>query len=389
MSDERALRAGVIGCGNVSLRRHIPTLARVEGVQLAAVADPVAARRDEALTTGGLPPEAGYASHADLLAQAGLDYVVVAVPPALRPAIVRDCLRAGVHVLSEKPLALRPAEAQALIEQAAAAGLTFGMVHNYLFFPEYQAVRERLQDGVIGQLRHVGLQFMGVPDLPGHADYRPLWRHDVREAGGGVLMDMIHVLYLAEYLAGSPIRAVSAGIDNLSYPEGQVEDLALILLHFENAYASVHLGWGHGPGGVEITGTRGRILVFYRDFQTGPFAEVTTLTVVTPDGVQELKPTWKSTIQPTFLNLHIDFLQSIRLGRPPIAPAESGMRTLLAALACYASAHTGRVIELPLEPGDPLFREGIFGLPRLQGWPGSPLQRRGLLGLGRKAELKP
>jgi len=384
VSDHSALRVGVIGCGNVSLRRHIPTLARLPGVQLAAIADPVAARRAEALGVAGLPPEAGFDSHDQMLADAGLDYVVVAVPPATRPTILRDCFRAGLHALSEKPLALRPFEAQALIEQAAAADLRFGMVHNYLFFPEYRAVRQRLEQGAVGQVRHVGLQFMGVPDLPGHADYRPLWRHELGEAGGGVLMDMIHVLYVAEYLVGGPIRAVSSAIDNLGYPEGEVEDLALIRLHFDGAYATVHLGWGHGPGGVEVTGTQGRILVFYRDFQTGPFAEVTTLTVVSPAGVEELKPDWTSTTPPTFVELHTDFAQAIRAGRPPIAPAEAGLRTLQAALACYASAHTGKVVEIPLESGDPLYRDGIFGLPRLQPWPGSPLQRRGLLGLGRK-----
>jgi len=388
MSGSPPLRVGVIGCGNVSVRRHIPTLAALPGAELAAVADPVAARRLEALAAGGLPSEAAFESHQRMLATAQLDYAVVAVPPAIRPAILRDCFRAGLHVLSEKPLALRPSEAQALIRQAAAADLRFGMVHNYLFFPEYRAVRQRLEQGAIGQVRHVGLQFMGVPDLPGHADYRPLWRHDLRESGGGVLMDMIHVLYVAEYLVGGPIRAVSAGIDNLAYTHGEVEDLALILLYFDGAYATVNLGWGSGPGGVEVTGTQGRILVFYRDFQTGPFAEVSALTVVGPQGVERTTPNWTATVPATFVDLHADFVQAIRAGRDPIAPAQVGLRSLEAALGCYASAHTGRVVEIPLDPAAPLYQDGIFGLPRLQAWPGSPLLRGGLLGLDRKAKRR-
>jgi predicted dehydrogenase len=380
------LRAGVIGCGNVSVRRHIPTLAALPGVELAAVADPVAARRQEALTAGGLSSEAAFKSHQRMLASAQLDYVVVAVTPAIRPAILRDCFRAGLHVLSEKPLALRPSEAQALIRQAETADLRFGMVHNYLFFPEYRAVRQRLEQGAVGKIRHVGLHFMGVPDLPGHADYRPGWRHDIRESGGGVLMDMIHVLYVAEYLVGGPIRAVSALIDNLAYPDGEVEDLALILLYFDEAYVTVNLGWGSGPGGVEVTGTEGRILVFYRDYQTGPFAEVSTLTVVGPQGAERTTPEWTATVPPTFVELHADFVQAIRGGRDPIAPAQAGLRTLEAALGCYASAHTGRVVEIPLDPGAPLYQDGILGLPQLEAWLGSPLQRRGLLGLGRKAK---
>src|SRR4029078_13050249 len=128
---------------------------------------------------------------------------------------VQDCAAAGVHVLTEKPLSTIPRDGQAMIDLMHDAKLQFGMVHNYLYYPEYRLARELSMDGSIGQLRHVTLNFLGVPDNPGAAEYRPGWRHDVVEAGGGILMDMLHVAYVAEMLMGEPIPAVSAVFDNL------------------------------------------------------------------------------------------------------------------------------------------------------------------------------
>src|SRR5690606_37151922 len=105
----------------------------------------------------------------------------------------------GKHVLCEKPIAVTPAIAAELAQAARDAGLVFGIVHNYLFFPEYIKIKELLQAGVIGDLRVATLHFLGVIDYPGAAEYRDMWRHGM-EAGGGVLTDMIHAVYLAEWI---------------------------------------------------------------------------------------------------------------------------------------------------------------------------------------------
>jgi len=385
MSDTTPLRMGIIGCGFVTIRSHIPALQTLTEMRVAAVADPVDSRCREAREALGLPESAAFSSYRAMLEAGPLDYVLVAVPPGARGPILQDCLEAGIHVLCEKPLALRPRDARNLIDQASAAGLRFGMVHNYLFYPEYMAVRERIASGDLGQVRHIGLKFLGVPDYPGHPEYRPQWRHDASEAGGGVLMDMIHVLYLAEHLAGDRIRAVGAVIDNLAYADGEVEDLALLQLYFERSYATIHLGWGHGPGGIEVTGSAGRMLVYYRDHQTGPFAEVAEVEVVTARGIEHGLPAWTSPTHTTFQALHKDFASAVRGGGRPVAPAESGLGALEAALASYASALTGRVIELPLDPADPMYARGLQGLTELPAWDSSPLLRRRLFGLSLKA----
>lgn len=384
MSTEARVKVGIIGCGNITINGHAPAIRRLGEISAVGVVDPVPQRRQEALTILGLSSEAGYASTEDMLRHAQPDYALVTVPQSLRAPIFEACARLGVHVLTEKPVDTRPAQGQAWADKFREAGLTLGVVHNYLFFPEYVELRRLLAEGAIGEVRHITLNFMGVPDKPGHADYRPQWRHDWRQAGGGILMDMIHVAYLAEFLGRAEIRAVSAVIDNLGYPDGEVEDLALIHLYFDRGYGTISLGWGHGPGGVEVTGSEGRILVFYEDYGTGPFARLQEFSLIR-DGVRETyDPRRGQQTDSTFLEVHRNFVVALRSGNPPAAPASAGLRSLAAGLAAYASAVQGRVVALPLAVDDPVYQEGVEGLRYLPARESSPVLSRRLFGLGVK-----
>jgi predicted dehydrogenase len=374
------LRVGIIGCGNITVNDHAPTLRGLEGVRMTAIADPTESRRQKTQALLGLPDSACFANHQALL-DVGVDYVVLAVPQKFRRPIVEDCARAGVHVLSEKPIATVPADARAMSDVMRAANVRCGMIHNYLYYPEYKLARALIASGAIGQLRHTTLNFLGVPDSPGAADYRPRWRHDPAEAGGGILMDMIHAVYVAEFLVAEPVRAVSAIVDNLDHSGEAVEDFTLVTYHFDSGYATVNMGWGEGPGGVEIGGTGGRMMIFYKDYGTGPFQPLESFTLVNRAGRKTYEP--RTGWQPVdnFKQIHADFVEAIRTGRDPIAPAEAGLRALEAVLAAYASAATGRVIPLPLSADDPVYQRGVMGLCELELWKAGPLVRRGVFGL--------
>ena len=381
MSD--ALRVGLIGCGNITLNAHAPALKALEGVRVAALADPVEARRRKAAELLGLPAPACFADHRALLAS-GVDCVTLTAPQKFRRGILEDCARAGVHVLSEKPIAVTPADAQAMIETMRQADLRFGIVHNYLYYPEYVLARQLIEAGAIGALRHVALNFLGMPDHPGAAEYRPQWRHDPAEAGGGILMDMVHVIYVAEFLFGGPIRAASAVVDNLDHPGEGVEDFTLVNYHFDSGYATVNMWWGEGAGGLEISGTAGRILAFYENYDTGPFTTLASFTLVNREGRKEFHPRREAALPENFVRIHQDFAEAVRTGRDPVAPGEAGRRSLEAALAAYASGATGRPIPLPLAPDDPIYRRGAAGLADLPLWADSPVRKKALFGVERQ-----
>lgn len=379
---ETALRLGVVGCGNVTVERHIPAVNRLEGARVVAVADTVDTRLAAARQIAGLPESQTFSSFSAMADACDLDYVLIAVPPSVRRVIVEDAFERGLDVLSEKPLATRPSEAAHMIERARNLGRKFGIVHNYLFFPEHRLVRELIDQGEVGELRHIATNFLGVPDAPGNDEFRPRWRHDVEEAGGGVLMDMIHVFYLAEYLMGGQISGVSAVVDNLGLPDEQVEDFVLAHLYFPEGYASVNLSWSQGPGGLEVTGSRGRILVFYEDFTTGPFSTFDELTLVNESGKKIYRPRGgQEVIDDTFDALHQDFLEAVRDNRDPVATGEDGARSLQAALATYSSGMLGRRVPLPLGVDDPIFQEGVIGLRRISPQEFDPLRSKSLFGM--------
>jgi predicted dehydrogenase len=373
----RQLRAGIIGCGNIAFG-HARTLRQLEDVAIAAIADPTLLRRQKLQAELGLSDGACFADARDLLAQE-LDYVVVATPQHVRRPIVEACAAAGVHVLSEKPIATTPADGEAMVDAMRTAGLRYGIMHNYLFYPEYELALRLIAEGAVGRVRHISLNFLGVPDHPGAAEYQPGWRHDPAAAGGGILMDMIHAVYLAEHLMGAPMTAVNAVVDNLDHPGDQVEDFAIANYHFAHGYATVNMWWGSGPGGVEISGTEGRIMVFYENYGTGPFTKLASFTLVNGAGLQQFEARGSGSLDP-FLAIHRDFASAVRIGRDPVAPAEAGLRALQATLATYTAGVGGATISLPLPPTHPVYRCGAGGLADKSLWSQPPL-RRGLFGV--------
>jgi len=372
----RPLRVGLVGCGNVALFDHLPFYAsRPDLYRVAAVADPTEARRELARHAAGLGPEGAHADAGELLARDDIDVVDVCTPQNARSAVVLAALARGCDVISEKPLATSPQAAQEMVTAAADAAGQLAIMHNYLFLPEIAEARRLVQSGEIGDVEVVIANYLGVRDLPGNAAFAPRWRHDAAAAGGGVLVDMLHAVYVAEALLGSAIERVSGWVTARS-PGAPVEDLAACRFESGAGVALVNVGWGHGPGGIQVSGSGGRIEIRYAGGGTGPFDVLESLLLTRGDG-----PAAAIAVPPGgdgAAGILIDFAEAIAEGRPAIATAEHGLRTLEATLAVYASAHLGVTIPLPLDRSGALFSRGVAGLADVPGCDWSPLRRRGL-----------
>ena len=377
---DQTFNVGIIGCGNITLGGHARILQKFPDVHILGIADPTLDRRRQVQELLGLPDEASVADYRELLALKP-DYVVLTTPQHVRPEITLACAQAGVHVLSEKPIATIPQEAHAMVAAMRAANLKLGLNHNYLYYPEYTLARELINQGEIGELRHVTLNFLGVPDHPGASEYRPSWRHDPVEAGGGILMDMIHAVYLTEHLMDDQIQAVSAVVDNLDHPGEQVEDFTIVNYHFNQGYATVNMWWGNGPGGVELSGTKGRILAFYENYGTGPFTRLDKFILVNEKGMREFAPREGGKGSDTFTRIHLDFIDALRSDRDPVAAGEAGERALQATLGAYMSGVTGRGVAIPFPTDHPVYQKGVAGFQELELWKAAPAFKRGIFGL--------
>ena len=242
------LRIGVLGCADIALRRVLPAITAVPGVRTATVGSRDLARARAAIAVHGGTAVEGYAA----VLESDVDAVYVPLPAALRPGWVEAALRAGKHVLAEKPVAPAFERTAELFELARAQGLT--LMDNVMFVhhDQHTAVAELVADGAIGRLR----SFHAAYAVPARPD------GDIRldpELGGGALLDVgvypvrAAVRFLGEDLAVE--GAVASG--------RPVDTAGSVLLRAPDDVA-VHLTYGMDDAycaRYELRGTEGRIVV--------------------------------------------------------------------------------------------------------------------------------
>ena len=169
-----------------------------------------------------------------------------------------------------------------------------------------------------------------------------------------------------------------------------MEATALCRLETDGPVALVNVGWGRGPGGVFIEGSNGTVEMRWEDGGTGPFVPLALMEVRTADGARRSVDVDRVTLPEIHVramrDLVVDFVDAIEAGREPRMTGADGLHALEVTLAAYASAASGRTVEVPLNPDEPLFREGVAAVPRIDGPEWSPVRRQGLFVGGRSDE---
>lgn len=204
-SSRRTIRLAVIGTGGMA-NAHAKHFLAIPGVSLTAACDIDQSRVEAYAVRHGVG--AAYTDLGKLLREAPVDAVVVATPDAFHGPVTLECLKAGKHVLCEKPLALNHAEAKRMVVAAGRAGVINMVNFSYRSWPAIQAVADLVQRGVLGDLRHVEASYLQAW-LPSKiwGDWRTkpawLWRLSTRHGSNGVLGDVgVHIVDFASYPAG-------------------------------------------------------------------------------------------------------------------------------------------------------------------------------------------
>jgi phthalate 4,5-cis-dihydrodiol dehydrogenase len=237
------IRVGVLGAGAAALTAHLPALRACERFELAGLCDVSEARLAEALERF---PVRGVAMPEELLAIPGLDAVIVATPPQTHCALATAALRAGLHVLCEKPLAPSVAECRNLIDLAMQSGSVLAVGHEKRFHPTLERVRSLLADGAIGEVFYGGVHWAAAaklePDrlIPEGFRHGYEWRWRDPAVGGGLVQDHLpHYVDLVRHWTGREPEAVQAHClnvarDLLGWPaeKSRWEDFGLVVLRF-------------------------------------------------------------------------------------------------------------------------------------------------------------
>lgn len=187
------LRIGILGAARIAAEA-IVLPARAGGHEVVAVASRTPGRGDYFARWCGV--DTVYPDYPDLLADPRIELVYIALPNAVHTLWAGAALRAGAHVLVEKPLTADPRRARALDRQARRAGRVLGEAHHLLTHPVYDRVRAVLAGGMLGRVRRTEIDL--VIGAPGTGD--PRWS---ARLGGGALNDLgCYGLALARDLPG-------------------------------------------------------------------------------------------------------------------------------------------------------------------------------------------
>jgi predicted dehydrogenase len=254
------LRGAFVGFGNVAEKGHAPGWRARSDVEIVAATDAAPSRREAFLAA--FPGARWHDTPASLLSGERLDFVDICAPPGAHAQLILQALEARLHVLSEKPLVTRVADAEAVAAAAACSGRIVHTVHNWLNAPVCLQISALTAAGAIGAVHSVHWRTLrSQPAVTAGPAGVANWRVDPRLAGGGILFDHgWHAVYCVTQWAGAP-HAVSARLETRRHHEWPLEDTATVDLETDRGASQIFLTWAADErlNEIEIEGERGRI----------------------------------------------------------------------------------------------------------------------------------
>ena len=320
-SKSPVVRLAIIGTGGMA-KRHAECYKQIPGCTLVAAVDVSAERVTAFAATHGIANT--FASVDALLAWNQFDAVSIVTPDAFHAAQSIQCLKAGKHVLCEKPLALNHADAMKMVTAAEKAGVINMVNLSYRDWPAIQAVQAVIAAGKIGEVRHVEASYL-QSWLPSKVwgDWRTtpawLWRLSSKHGSRGVLGDVgVHIVDFATFPAG-PISSVYGKLKAFDKAKDNrvgeyvldANDSAVLTVEFANgALGTIHTTrWSGGHANrlfLKISGDKGSVEID---------SERSTTSYKISVGPDLHKATWKEvTCKPT-PNNYARFVKSIRTGK--------------------------------------------------------------------------
>lgn len=347
------VRIGIVGIGNMGYTHAQQILAgKITRLELAAVADHNPAK------LARVPQVKGFKTADEMIASGLIDAILIATPHYDHTTIGIAALKAGMHVMVEKPISVHRADCERLI--AAYKGRekkqVFAAMFNQRTDRYYQKIRELIQGGELGEIRRVN--WIITNWFRTHAYYASGgWRATWAGEGGGVLLNQCpHNLDLFQWMFGMPVT-LSAKCAFGKYHDIEVEDDVTAVMEFKNGATGVFItSTGEAPGTnrLEITGERGKLvyeddkLTYTRnEIPMGEFSRTTKESFSRP-------ATWDISIPAAgHGGQHNEVLQNftdaILDGARLVAPAPEGIHSVELANSMLLSAWLDKPVSLPID----------------------------------------
>ncbi len=328
------VRWAIVGCGDITNKAVAPAITDHPDAQLVAFFSNSRERAEQMRADHGA--ERASSDLAETVGADDIDAVYVASPVHRHAAETIAAVRAGKHVIVEKPMALSVEAGERMIEAAAEAGVHLAVAYYRRFFPKSRNIRALLDDGAIGTPIVCEITICSRLELaPDHPKY---WRLLPEQGGGGALMDVgSHRLDLACYWLGDPFE-VCGFADIIDRADMQVPDTECLLARMESG-AHVHCtaSWAISARADDliIRGTEGSLTA--RPYDNAP------LTLIRGGDREEFD-------LPPAANWHSplidDFTRAVLDGREPEFTGRDGLQASRIMEGCYRSSETGKTVEV-------------------------------------------
>lgn len=269
------IKFGIVGCGRIANERHIPDLLKIKGVDVCAVCDTSENRAIETSQRFNIPHY--FTNFESMLEKSDVDVIDICTPPKTHLMLGLKAIRAGCHVLLEKPMALHVRECDELISNANKVGVKLSVVHQLLFNPVVQKAKRLVDEGKIGKLVDVDVKVLARKDICVLEEGS--WAYDLP---GGVFGELApHPIYLCQAFLNEirSVKVVPLRIQN--HPRMAFDELK-VLLESGSAVGSISVSVNSPftlTGVMDIRGTektlyadpQAQTLVIHSARKPGPF----------------------------------------------------------------------------------------------------------------------
>jgi predicted dehydrogenase len=258
---DKSIRVGVMGYGYWG-SKHVRVLAGVSGVEVTVI-DTQWERLREAV---GTFPAVNAASRLDEV-QDELDAVVIATPPRTHGALALQALRAGLHIMVEKPFATSVAEAEAIVKTADACGLTVMVGHTFEYNAAVRKLKEIITSGELGRVLYIDTARLSLGR----------YQNDCN-----VIWDLApHDISIISYLLDESPEAVSVWAHR---NVGDMHaDIAYLRLNFPSAPAFIHVSWLDPSKVRRVTVVGDRKMAVYDDLSDNDRIRIYDVSVALAD----------------------------------------------------------------------------------------------------------
>ena len=342
------IKVGIIGCGKIAQVRHIPEYLANPNAEICGFYDINLARAEELARKYGAK---AYPTYEALLADPGIDAVSVCAANHVHAEISIAALKAGKHVLCEKPMAISLEECEAMVAAARESGKYLMIGHNQRLAKAHVKARELIAQGAIGKVLTFRTIFgHGGPETWSIDPGKNVWFFDKTKAAMGAMADLgIHKTDMIQYVLGSKIvktQAVLTTLDKRDATGGLigVDDNAICIYQMENGViGTMTASWTYYAAEDNTTviyGTKGELRLY-----DDPKCSVQQINA---DGtridyqIDQIQTNDNQTASGV-----IDlFVKSLVDNTPPEISGESVLHAMKAVFASIESSATGRAVEV-------------------------------------------